>query len=431
MSAPTIEAIHSTVHRRADEIIAWTMDLIRFASENRPPDGAEGPVQEFIAQACRQAGLQTDVFAPTEVDGIERHPWWLSGRRYDAQRKNVVATWPGTGGGKSVLFSGHSDVAPYEPDNWQVCRPFEPIVKDGRLYGRGSADMKAGLAAGFWAIRVLQELDFSPAGDVMYESVVDEEFASGNGTLAARLRGHNADLAVVTEPTGMTVCPACFGAFLGDLTIRGRGGMPYTGEQIANPITGAARAVQLLDIWQSQWRDQHDHPLFQGPGRVLNTLVWRIDSSRPDEFTQMGTPLETRLSWIVWCLPGTTEDAFQEQFQAFWRYHHQTDPALLPFELELTPTYHFVRPWETLAGDPGVQAVVQALQKCGSSGKIAGGPFSCDLAVYGQVGGMPAVLLGPRCDNLHGPDEWVLVEDILTLTSTCAALAASWCGPRH
>ncbi len=71
----------------------------------------------------------------------------------------------------------------------------------------------------FWAMRILHELECQPKGDILFESVVDEEFAGGNGTLAARLRGYNADLALVSEPTRMEICPACLGAFLGDMTL--------------------------------------------------------------------------------------------------------------------------------------------------------------------------------------------------------------------
>jgi len=213
-------AICDAVRAHADEIVSWTEALIRFPSENRSPLGAEGPAQDFVADACHGRGWEVSRFRPDVIAGIRQHPSWLSGREY-AGRENVTARWRGSGRSKSVLLSGHIDVAPYEPDNWTVCRPFEPKRKGGRLYGRGAADMKGGLAAAFWAMRILQELGFEPAGDVLFESLVDEEFAGGNGTLAARLRGHNADLAIVGEPTRMRVCPACLGAFLGDLTITG------------------------------------------------------------------------------------------------------------------------------------------------------------------------------------------------------------------
>jgi len=408
------ERIRGAVAERCDDILRWTQTLIRFASENRPPHGAEGPLQEFLAAEFGRENWRIDQFAPDEAPGIRNHPFWLPGREYTGNRRNVVASWPGSAGrtagggspGRSLLFSGHADVAPFEPDNWRVCRPFEPVVRDGRLYGRGAADLKGGLAAAFWALKILRELGFRPVGDILLESVVDEEFASGNGTLAARLKGYNADLAVVTEPTRLEICPACLGAFLGDLTLKGRAGMPYMGAEISNPLHGASRALALFREWQVRWRRRSDHPLFRETGKELNVLPWAIDSKTPGEFTQMGTPLLATISWIVWCHPGMTEEEFYPEFRAFWSEQTAADPELAPFELELTPAYHFVRPWETPIGHPAVQEAAQAFRRfTGKEPAIGGAPFSCDLGLYGDPGGMPCLLLGPRGDNLHAPNE--------------------------
>jgi len=422
------ERISDAVNRRADDIIEWTMKLIRFPSENRPPDGAEGPAQEFIAGECAAQGWAVDRFTPEQVPGIRDHSSWLAGRNYPSERENVVARRKGRGGGKSLLLSGHADVAPFEPDNWKICRPYEPVVVDGKLYGRGSADMKGGLAAAFWAMRILDEIGFQPSGDVIFESVVDEEFASGNGTLAARLRGHNADFAIVPEPTRMRLCPAAMGAFLGEMTISGSAGMPYMGKAIANPVQGAARAIELFYEWQDKWRAENYHALFAEPGSELNTLLWQISSTTPGEFTQMGTPLFTKLSWIVWCHPGMTEEEFYPKFKRFWREHTQTDPILSQLDVKLERTYHYVRPWETPADDPAVASLASVFENCtGGAPVVAGAPFSCDLAAYGDEGKMPCVLLGPRGGNLHAPGEWVELDDILTLTRVFSVLASSWC----
>ena len=429
MNVLSHDAIRHAVNDRAGEILEFVKTLVRFPSENRPPDGNEGPAQEFLAAECRDLGLDVDVFSPDEIAGIRDHPSWLPGRNYANGRRNVVARWEGKGRGRSVLFSSHMDVAPFEPDDWNVCRPFDPVVKDGRLYGRGAADMKGGMAAAFWALRLLKELRFEPAGDILFESVADEEFASGNGTLAARLRGHNADLAVVPEPTRMEVCPACFGAFLGDLTLTGKAGMPYTGAAIPNPINGAARAIELFAEWQQKWRAENRHPLFDGPGKELNVLPWHITSDTPGEFTQMGTPLAATISWIVWCHPGMTEAEFYRRFRAFWQEHATSDPALTPFQVELEPKYHYVKPWETRTDDPAVQAVLKAFQQYVARPPAVGGaPFSCDLGIHGEIGNMPSLLLGPRGDNLHAPDECVEIEDTLSLTGIFANLVMTWSG---
>jgi acetylornithine deacetylase len=415
------EKIESAVDKYAMEIIEWTKSLVRFDSENRPPDGNEAESQVFIADECAKLGLEVDKFNPTDVEGIESHESFLPERNYPAGRDNVVACWRGTGKGKSILFSGHVDVAPYEPDDWKVCRPYEPVVKDGRLYGRGSADMKGGLSAAFWAVKILREVGFEPGGDILFESVVDEEFAGGNGTLAARLRGYNTDLVVVAEPTQMRLCPASFGAFLFDLTIKGQAGMPYLGTEIPNPANGAGRVIEFLRELEEKWQQQYSHPLFVRDAEKPKIMVWEIDSTRPGEFTQLGTPLQVKLSCVIWCYPGVSEEQIRLRFEESLSEMYQVDPIVKSLKVEVTPTYHFVKPWETELTEP----IKKAIETTFGNPVITGAPYSCDLGVYGDAG-IPAVLYGPRCDNLHAPDEWVNVDDILQVTRNFAKLAVLW-----
>lgn len=427
MSGPSVEEIQVEVHTRRSEILEWAMELVRFPSENRPPDGAEGPAQEFVARACRELGLEVDEFTPLQVSGIEEHPAWLQGRNYPPQRRDVVGVWKGSGGGRSLLLSGHIDVAPFEPDDWQITRPFEPVVREGRLYGRGAADLKGGLAAAFMAVKLLRDIGFEPKGDLIFESVVDEEFAGGNGTLAARLRGYNADLAVLTEPTRMELCTASLGAFLGHLTLRGRAGMPYMGMPIPNPIIGGARAVELFSRWQEEWREANSHPLFMDPGKQLNVVLWNVSSAIPGAFVQLGVPSQTRIDWVVWCYPGMTEEEFYHRFNRYWREAGEKDELLGLFFMEIERDYHHVRSWQTDGGSEAVQHAVRAYREVtGKNPSTGGAPFSCDMALYGEH--MPVIILGPRGDNLHAPDEWVEVEDLYSLTAVFARLAASWCG---
>ena len=128
--------IKEEILNRKSEIAQWTKSIVCFSSENRFPTGNEKEAQNFIEKECTVIGLRIDKFSPEEVSGIEKDPSWLKGRDYSDNRKNVVASWKGRGGGHSLLFSGHIDVAPFEPDNWKITRPYEPVEKEGRLYGR-------------------------------------------------------------------------------------------------------------------------------------------------------------------------------------------------------------------------------------------------------------------------------------------------------
>ena len=422
------QLIQEAVLKHSKEIIEWTKKLIRFPSENRYPDGYEYKAQQFIEKECKDMGLDTNMFTPEDVLGIKDHPSWLPGRKYPKERKNLVSEWKGSGKGRSILFSGHIDVAPSIPENWKICSPYKPVIKDNRLYGRGSVDMKGGITALFWALKILKDIGFKPSGDIIFESIVDEEYAGGNGTLASRLKGYNAGLAIIPEPSRMQVCPACFGAFIGDLILKGKAGMPFMGSTIPNPVDGASRVIELFQRWEKEWRSSNTHPLFNESGKELKIVLYSVDTNDSCEFIQMGTPKSIKISWIVWCYPGMTEDIFYRKFRLFWEKCSKSDPKLKPFKMEIMPTFHYVKPWETDISDPAVQTVIDSFtQYIGKSPVVGGAPFSCDLGIYGEVGGMPSILIGPRGDNLHAPDEWVLIEDILSLTGMFALLVYLWC----
>jgi len=88
------------IDKRRDEVLEWLKKLIAFPSENRYPDGFEGEAQNFIESECRNCGFDVDVFLPTDIKDIKKHTYWLSGRTYNNDRKNVVAKWHGNKNGK-------------------------------------------------------------------------------------------------------------------------------------------------------------------------------------------------------------------------------------------------------------------------------------------------------------------------------------------
>lgn len=423
------ELLAVEISARKREIIEWLKAIIRFPSENRFPKGYEKDAQDFIEKECKKIGLVTDVFLPNDIQDIENNPSWLSGRDYSNGRNNVVALWKGTGKGKSLLFSSHVDVAPFEPDNWKITRPYDPIEIEGRLYGRGAVDMKGGMAVEYWAIRILKETGFKPSGDIIFESVVDEEFAGGNGTLASRLRGHNADLAILAEPTMMDVCSACQGAFLGEIIVRGDPGMPFLGNRIANPIEGAARVIDLFRDWEYYWDSINSHRLFKKPEGALKLLLWDIDSKTyADGFTQLGSPHSVKISWVVWSYPGTDEKSFYEHFNKFWSEHFNNDTILKCFNIEIKPAFHYVKPWETESSDEIVKRFADVYRRFIKKEPVfKGAAISCDMAIYGEQGGMPVLIIGPRGGNIHSSDEWVCLDDVFKLTGLFAALAVNLC----
>ena len=305
--------IDETVNKHRDDIVQLAANLIRIPTENLPPKGNETLGQAFFRESCEQLGLEIDEFRPDEIDGYESNGAFLKGRDYES-RPNIVAAWPGRGKGRSILLSGHMDVAPKEPMPWNVCGPFSPVEKDGRLYGRGAADMKGGLAAAYMAIKVLKELKFEPHGSIILESVVDEEFASGNGTIASRLRGHNADFAVNLEASGLRICPACVGGLVYKVGIKGKAGMPYNGEEIYNPAYGIADLITALREYERErLRNINIPTLWDKSVQQCKVIIMKVKAGETQAHGQLSTPIDAWLEMVVQTYPGEKEEGYYER----------------------------------------------------------------------------------------------------------------------
>jgi acetylornithine deacetylase len=420
--------IRKAIDLRKRDIIDWLSQIIRFPSENHPPYGDEREIQLFISDECQSSGFFVDMFLPDEIPQIQEHPYWLPGRKYLNERKNVVSVWKGSGQGRSILLSGHCDVAPADEEKWKIGKPYRPVVKDGKLYGRGSCDQKGGLAAAFWAIKILKELDFKPKGDIIFESIVDEEFAGGNGALASRLKGYNADFAILTEPSNKNIYIGSIGAFLGEVLLSGKGSLPFFDKAVPNPLNGISKVIKYFEEWEKYWQSLNSHPLYLGQDQKLMVVLYKINSKKDNDPIQMGIPQEIGLSWITWCYPGMDEQTFYSIFNKFWDEKLQVDTDLKLFDFVNKPTYHLVRPWEMSEKSKGVKELTETIKTYSDREPvITGAPFSCDMAIYGDVGKMPTVILGPEGGNLHTNDEWVLVDDIFNLIGIYMLFINNWC----
>jgi len=285
--------------------------------------------------------------------------------------------------------------------------------------------MKAGLVAAYFAIKLLKESGFQPKGDVLFESVVDEEYAGANGTLAGRIRGDNADFAIIMEPTGMTICPACFGAKLSKITITGPAGMPYHGKEIYNPVYGLARVVLALEKFEKHWNEvSGTHPMFDEP---LHVIIYKMLAGQPRPDGQMTVPPDTWLSVIIQTLPPTTVEQFDAAFKEFMDKELAVDPGLKDHPPVFENEFRYMEPADLSVDHPGIQMLTSAAEDLAVDLKVRGGPYSCDLFLFHRFD-VPAVLLGPRSENCHGKDEWVNVDDLMRLIPLYAEAICRWCG---
>jgi acetylornithine deacetylase len=419
--------INRWVEERRDYIIGFNRSFVSIPSENRYPNGDEEKVQEFVHQFLSGLGCVMDRFLPTEVPGITSHTAYLGGRNYE-NRPNVVGRKKGKGKGKSLLFSGHVDTVPKGDDPWTQ-DPFGGVVKDGKQYGLGLFDMKGGMAAAMLALQLIDELQIPLSGDVLIETVVDEEYGGANGTLACRLRSYDADLAIIPEPTNLAICPENQGGSMYRITFKGRPGRAFSGEALANPVFAAAKFLDIFHQYESYHASKRSSSKWfeQDPG--LPAYVQGMKAGPVHLPLCDRVPSHCTIDVWVQCYPGTTEEMLYQDFVGFYEEKAANEPLLQ----QMPPTIEKLIRFLPGSGMPENHPSLELLSKI--SGMvypgglpIQGAPFACDSFIFNLYSQTPAVIWGPKGGNAHAPDEYIDVEDFLQLIKMYALTMIEWCG---
>lgn len=421
------EQLQQWVEAHRQEALDLTRTLVSTPSVNRVPHGEEAAVQQFVADYLRQLGCDMDVFLPDDVPELLSHEAYLPGRDY-RDRPIVVGRKQGSGGGKSLLFSGHMDTVPLTDDRWTV-EPFSGAIVEGKQYGLGIFDMKAGMAASFIALKALGELGIRLKGDVCIETVVDEEYGGANGTLSSRLRGHRADAAIIPEPSNMVICPATQGGIMLRITFEGRGGRTFSGEEMVNPVFAAARFIEIFRQFD------HDHgcktsldPWFQ-EGPPLTSYLQGIRAGDVTVPLFDRTPTQCAIDVWIQCYPGTNEEELYREFTEFCLARTEEDDMLRGWSPRIEKLIRFLPGTSLQPEHPLIETAAQIMRSAAPEQlDIKGAPFACDAFIFEQYSDIPVIVWGPKGGNAHAADEFIEVEDYLRLIQLYALMMIEWCG---
>jgi acetylornithine deacetylase len=420
-------AIDDWVEENRRTILDLNRTLVSIPSENRYPHGDEKEVQEFVEGCLEDLGCKTDTFCPTDVPGLTKHPAYLGGRSYE-ERPNVVGKKRGAGGGRSILFSGHMDTVPRGGDPWSV-DPFSGTAEEGRQYGLGIFDMKGGMAAAMMAVRALNELGVRLKGDVMIETVVDEEFGGANGTLACRLRGYEADVAIVPEPSNLSICPQNQGGGMFRVSFEGEPGRSFSGEELLNPVYAAARFLEAFREYEAYHKRKRSNSRFfaRDPGLPAYAQGMRAASSD----LPLSDRVPSRCTIDVWiqCYPETSEEELRRDFVTFVEDRMRGDEILSEIRPNIEKLIRFLPGTGIPEGHEIVEVATRVARQVYEEGlPVEGAPFACDSFVFNLHSLTPALIWGPKGANAHAPDEYVEVESFMDLVKMYALTMVEWCG---
>ncbi len=376
-----------------DSAIRLLRDLVAIDSVNPSlvPGGAgEGAIADRIATALDAAGLDVEL------------------REVAPGRPNVVGVLEGRAPGRALMLCGHMDTVGVEG----MTAPFDPVERNGRLYGRGAQDMKSGVAAMVDAAAGLARDGGLECGRLIVAAVVDEEHASLGAE--ALVKTQTADGAVVTEPTGLAVATGHKGFEWVEVETHGRaahGSRPADGR---DAILHMGRVLVRLEAINESLLAGPDHALLGtsslhastiGGGRALSVYPARC-RLRFEWRTVTGEPPAVGLTEVQHAL-----DELGEEDRAF----------------EASARQLFSRPAYEIGDDhPVCRALVEALGRQGRDTTPTGMSYWTDASVLGRAG-TPAVLFGPSGAGLHGTEEYVEIDSVLTCRDTLVDLARVFC----
>ncbi|MET3288924.1 UNVERIFIED_CONTAM: acetylornithine deacetylase [Brevibacillus sp. OAP136] len=322
---------------------------------------------------------------------------------------NVIGIWRGTGGGKSLLLNGHTDTVGVS--NMQI-PPFVAEVREGRVYGRGSCDMKGSLAAMILAVDTLQRTGYQPAGDVILTFVADEEYKS-IGT-EALVKSYSADAAIVCEPSDLTAVVAHKGFVWITVEVHGKAAH---GSRPAEGIDAIVKAGKLLAELEMLSRDleRKQHPILGVPSIHASLISGGTEISTYPDYCRI--ELERRT------IPGEQLVDVTAELDALFRRLKEADDQFQA-SYEIT----FVRePFEISNDAPIVQTLQSAYRNYfGEEQLIAGFSGWADSSLIHEAG-TPTVIFGPYGAGLHGAVEYVDFDSVVQMTSILAGVIRSFC----
>jgi acetylornithine deacetylase len=417
---PAAGRLLENVENSREYLIQLVSGLVRFNTAN-PPGRNTFEAQKWFAKELMEAGFKTELFDvfPGEPD--------------------LVGVIGGSGGGRSMILNGHIDVAEVRPDeNWETS-PFDAVVKGGRIYGRGTNDMKGALAACVTAVRAIRETGMNLRGDIILESVIGEE-AGEPGTLKCLQQGYKADFALIPEPTEFNIggqggvitgwiivkSPETVHDGARRLCIHAGGGL-----EGASAIEKMMKIIGALQELERYWAVMKSHPLVPAGTTTINPAV--IEGGRHPAFMAD----ECKLWVTVHFLPDEDHEEVVHEVEEFVLNACKADPwlrknpprfkwggnSLVRDKGEIFP------PADIDPNHPAVRTIARAHKAVtGSEPKVVCWPSVSDAGWFAKAG-IPAAIYGPgSLKQAHVVNEYIEVSDLMTACKSIALTLVDWCG---
>jgi acetylornithine deacetylase len=420
MKTNTREKLLEKIDQSRDKAVAFLRDMVVIPSVT----GDEAQIQTFLSKYMTKIGLNVDMWE-TDWEELKKHPGYRPVDRGYEGRPNIVATWKGAGGGRSLLLNGHTDVIPVGGGEGWSDNPWSATIKNGRMYGRGTADMKSGVASHIMAVECLMAAGLKPKGDLYINVVIDEE-VSGHGTLDTVIRGYKADAGISGETSDLAVQPACIGRIWFEIEIHGKpAGIQKRYEGISGIELGNKIVKAVADL-EAKRVATITHPLYPNALDTLPCIVGSFSAGNyPSAF-----PANCLLKGSIGTVPGEDHEGVKQSLvdqiaraaaEDSWMKVHPPKVRFVGYDAQASEI-------------PRDHAIVETVCKnykeiTGRDPQISGRQGAADTRFLNLYANTPTVIFGPGSTAvMHANDEYVSIDDYMTSIKVMALSICDWCG---
>ncbi|MDQ3315937.1 MAG: ArgE/DapE family deacylase [Actinomycetota bacterium] len=419
------------IARREGDLVELLRALVAFDTVTHSAGAApreEAALQNFLGDRLAARGAAATVEEP-DAALISGHPMVPPGFSF-AGRPQLVARFAGAGGGRTLLLNGHVDVVVSGPRETWSSDPFDAVVRDGAVWGRGACDMKGGVACMVFAAEVLADLGVRLAGDLVVNTVTEEESTGAGGLFSARTL--RADAAIVPEPSELAVLVACRGSLLPTITVEGKAGHaglplrdPERGGAV-NAIEKAAYLVEAIRRLREEWTLRPRHTYLSPADCVpvgIDGGEWIVSY-----------PARCRLDCHIEYLLDQADEhgggsRVVREFEDWISRAAAADPWLREHPPRVEWPHSDVPPAEVSTEEPIVETLLGVERDLGRQGRIGGLDNWHDGATLILKAGIPTVCYGPGdIHRSHAADEHVPIADLVACAQGIALAALRFCG---
>ena len=416
-------AIAAAIRSAAASLSGETEALLARLVRHRSLLGNEQSCLDEMEAAYAGIGLHPRR-VPIDAAALASHPGFSPPLiPYDGREPVAAVHRPSVGGGRSLMLQGHLDVVPEGAADLWTTPPFEPSIRDGRMYGRGAADMKAGVAATVLAFKALQLAGLQPAGMVQFASVIEEE-CTGNGALAVMQALDKPDACLIPEPVP-SLLVAEVGVVWAWVTVTGRPAHVLAMQSGVNAIEAAFAIVRHFKEYEAEMnRPERCHPSFAAETHPINVNFGTIEGGEWNS----SVPTRARIGLRVGVMPGySCRDVARDIEQLVARAAQSPELGGATVKLEFNG---FMADGCTFPADQAISRLISGRHAAETGAALPhyAAKGLTDARHYVLYQGTEATCYGPDGSNIHSIDESVDLASLHQVTSVLALTIAEWCG---